>query len=166
MMPLSTRAAAQAILADLSEARVAMAHSVLETIAETRTVAGDAFGHVLGIVVEQAQADESRVSLEIKPHMLNPHGIAQGGVTYALADYAGGVAVFARLGSPNMVTQDMHLRYHGPARIGRITARAHVTYQGTRTITTYCSVHQNDTLIASATATFAILNPQEVAALT
>lgn len=156
---------AQAIWSSLDETRRAIARSVLETIAQAHTPPGDAFGYVLGIRIEEIQADGCVVSLDIKPHMLNPHGIAQGGVTYSLADYACGMAAFVRLGSANMVTQDMLLRYHGPARLGRVTARAQVLYKGTRTLTVTSVVQQNETLIASASATFAILTAQEVTAL-
>lgn len=156
---------AQAILSGLDEARQVIAGSVLATIAEAHTTPGDAFGHVLGIRIEALQVDDCVVSLDVRPHMLNPHGIAQGGVTYSLADYACGVAAFVRLGSANLVTQDMHLRYHGPARLGRLTARAQVLHKGTRTLTVTAVVQQNNTLIASASATFAILSVEEVMAL-
>ncbi len=158
-------AASHALLDTLSSTTAAVAHSVLETIAHGRAWPGDAFGHILGVVIEQAEAGSSLISLEVKPHLLNPHGIAHGGVTYALADYACGVAAYTRLGSLNLVTQDMHLRYHGPARPGSLQARAQAIYKGTRTITTQCQVMQQDTLIASASATFAILSDEERQAL-
>lgn len=161
-----TRSASHALLETLPPAAVAIAHSVLETIAHSHALPGDAFGHILGLEIEAAEGGRGVVSLEVKPHLLNPHGIAQGGVTYALADYACGLAAYTRLGVMNLVTQDMHLRYHGPARPGRLEARAEVVYTGTRTITTHCQVTQAAVLIASATATFAILTDAERQALT
>jgi acyl-coenzyme A thioesterase PaaI-like protein len=59
----------------------------------------------------------------------------------------------------------MQIRYHGPARPGAIVAKATVIHHGQRTITIQCTVTQNDTLIASVTATFAKLATTELAKL-
>jgi uncharacterized protein (TIGR00369 family) len=66
------------------------------------------------------------------------------------------------MGAPVFVTQDLQMRYHGPARMGEIIAEAEVVHLGKRTITTQCRITQNDILIASATGTFAILSEKEI----
>ncbi len=66
------------------------------------------------------------------------------------------------LGATGLVTQDLQIRYHGPARMGEIIAEAEVIHLGKRTITVQCRITQNDLLIASVTGTFAILSEREV----
>jgi uncharacterized protein (TIGR00369 family) len=139
--------------------------SALRTISETQSPGG-AFAQVLGIQFSDFADGRCTASLEVRPHLLNPHQIAHGGVTYALADFACGGAVLSALGAPRMVTQDMQIRYHGPARMGLVTAQAMVIHHGRRTLTAECRVTQNGVLVASATATFAILNESELSDLT
>lgn len=101
-------------------------------------------------------------SLEVKEHLLNPLGIAHGGVTFSLADSACGGAALSTLGAPRIVTQDLQIRYHGPVRPGELIAQAEVVHFGTRTITTQCRVTQKGILVATVSATFAILNEDEM----
>jgi acyl-CoA thioesterase len=150
------------LLLDSVPAESAMvARSALRTISETQSPGG-AFAQVLGVQFTDFADGRCTASLEVRPHLLNPHQIAHGGVTYALADFACGGAVSSALGAPRVVTQDMQIRYHGPARPGLITAQATVIYHGRRTLTAECRVTQNGVLVASATATFAILNESEL----
>jgi len=48
----------------------------------------DPFCHFLGINLLEVRPGYARLSLEIKPTMLNFHGVAHGGVIFALADAA------------------------------------------------------------------------------
>jgi acyl-CoA thioesterase len=138
-----------------------IALTALRTLSDSPSHAG-AFSQLIGIIFEEVGDGRCVASLEIKQHLLNPHGIAHGGVTYSLADSACGGAAVSALGAQRVVTQDMQIRYHGPARPGTIVAVAEVLHLGKRTITTSCLVTQNDIRIASITGTFAILNEQEV----
>jgi acyl-CoA thioesterase len=45
-------------------------------------------GPAFGIVIEEARAGYARVSMAVRADMLNSHGIAHGGMTFALADTA------------------------------------------------------------------------------
>jgi acyl-CoA thioesterase len=120
------------------------------------------FAQLLGMNFEKFDSGRCTVSVDVKEHLLNPHGIAHGGVTFSLADSACGGAAVSAIGEPRVVTQDMLIRYHGPVRLGRITANARVIHQGQRTITIDCRVAQGDVLVASVTATFAILTGDEL----
>lgn len=138
--------------------------SVLRTLSDAKPHGGP-YVRVLGLTFHEFHNGRCTASLEVKEHLLNPHGIAHGGVTFSLADSASGGAAASALGEARIVTQDMQIRYHGPARPGKIVAQAEVVHQGQRTITTSCRVTQNDVLIASVTATFAILSDKEVAVI-
>ncbi len=120
------------------------------------------FARLLGMNFEEMNSGRCTVSIDVNEHLLNPHGIAHGGVTFSLADSACGGAAVSAIGEPRVVTQDMLIRYHGPVRPGRITANARVIHQGQRTITVDCRVAQGEALVASVSATFAILSSREL----
>jgi acyl-CoA thioesterase len=141
-----------------------IALSALRTIDDTPAHAGP-LAQLLGIRFDEIGGGRCVTSLEVKHHLLNPHGIAHGGVAFALADTACGGALLSVLGQPGVVTQDVQIRYHGPARPGRITAAAELVYLGKRTATLHCRVSQDATLIATVSATYALLSAEELAEL-
>jgi acyl-CoA thioesterase len=141
-----------------------LAMAALRTIGETSNQAG-AFAQLLGMSFDEMVSGRCVATLQVQQHLLNPHGIAHGGVAFSLADSACGGAALSALGEPRILTQDMQIRYHGPARLGKIIAAAEVIHHGQRTITVQCQVHQAGSLIASVSATFAILTADELAAV-
>ena len=60
------------------------------------SVKGSAFNQFLGTEIEHSAEGESRVALDLEPHLLNRRGVAHGGVVSALLDTALGAAVLAR----------------------------------------------------------------------
>jgi acyl-CoA thioesterase len=138
-----------------------IALSALRSIDDSQSHAGP-FSQLLGITFHAFGEGRCKASLDIRHHLLNPLGIAHGGVAFSLADSASGGAAVSALGEPRIVTQDMQIRYHGPARLGIIVAEAEVLHHGQRTLTTICRVSQDEILIASVTATFAILSEEEL----
>lgn len=138
-----------------------IALSALRTIYDSSSHSG-AFAQLLGMKFHNLADGQCTASLEVKEHLLNPLGIAHGGVTFSLADSACGGAALSALGAPRIVTQDMAIRYHGPVRPGEIIARAEVVHLGSRTITTQCRVTQMEILVATVSATFAILDEDEM----
>lgn len=138
-----------------------IALSALRTIGDSPSHTGS-FSQLLGMKFHNLADGHCTASLEVKDHLLNPLGIAHGGVTFSLADSACGGAALSALGAPRMVTQDLQIRYHGPVHLGEIIAQAEVVHFGSRTITTQCRVTQMETLVATVSATFAILNDDEI----
>lgn len=161
--------ATQARLAALLDALPGETHdlatSFLSSLAEGSAQPGGPFARLLGVRFTALEGGRCTAELDVVPHLLNPLGIAHGGVAFALADYACGGAALSALGEPRFVTQDMQIRYHGPARAGRLVAAAGTVHKGSRTITTECRVTQNGILVASVTGTFAILSPAELAGI-
>src|SRR5215208_5689079 len=51
-------------------------------------LASEGTGPAWGITIEEAREGYARVSMQIRPEMLNGHGIAHGGMIFALADSA------------------------------------------------------------------------------
>ena len=64
---------------DANELAKRVAHAML---------AGEGTGPAWGIEIEEAREDYVRVSMVVRPDMLNSHGIAHGGMIFALADTA------------------------------------------------------------------------------
>lgn len=138
-----------------------IALSALRTLDE-KNMHGGPFSQLVGIKYLEFGDGRCKAALQVRQHLLNPLGIAHGGVTFSLADSTCGGAALSALGSPRLVTQDLQIRYHGPARMGELMAEAEVIHLGKRTITVQCRISQNDCLIASVNGTFAILSEQEV----
>ena len=147
-------------LDDLPPNTVAVAQSALDTLRQSDSpLVG--FVQLLGVQFESYGDGRCQSSLDVRPHLLNPLGIAHGAVTFALADTSCGLAAITALTRPNVVTQDMQIRYHGPVRPGRVTCTAEVVHKGQRTITTAARIVQDDNLVATVSGTFAILSQGE-----
>lgn len=63
------------------------ANTLAAKVAETM-LAAEGTGPAWGIVIEEARAGYCRLSMALRPDMLNGHGIAHGGMVFALADTA------------------------------------------------------------------------------
>jgi acyl-CoA thioesterase len=50
--------------------------------------AAEGTGAAWGIVIDEARAGYARLSMKVRPDMLNGHGIVHGGMVFALADTA------------------------------------------------------------------------------
>ncbi len=64
---------------DANELAAKVAHHML---------AAEGTGPAWGIVIEEARAGYARLSMVLRPDMLNGHGMAHGGMIFALADTA------------------------------------------------------------------------------
>jgi acyl-CoA thioesterase len=64
---------------DANELANRVAHAML---------AGEGTGPAWGITIEEAREDYARLSMVVRADMLNSHGIAHGGMVFALADTA------------------------------------------------------------------------------
>ena len=138
-----------------------IAHSALLALSRTGYRQASPFALLLGIEIHLAQDGQCEGEMEVLTHLLNTHGIAHGGVTFAFGDHVLGFAALSALNDPRIVTQDMQIRYHGPAHSGKIICRAETVHVGSRTITVEGKVYQGETLIASLTGTYAILSRGE-----
>jgi uncharacterized protein (TIGR00369 family) len=138
-----------------------LATAALQTLSENQNSALGGFTRLLGLHFGLTPEGLHEATLEVRPHLLNQLGIAHGGVPFSLVDTVCGWAALMRLGEGGrVVTQDLHYRYHGPAKLGTIRATAELIHHGTRTMVLQGRVYQEDVLIGSATATFAILTTQ------
>ena len=142
-----------------------IAHSALLALSRTNHRHASPFAHLLGIQITDGADGKASGEMEVLGHLLNTHGIAHGGVTFAFGDHVLGMAAVTAKNNPRIVTQDMQIRYHGPARSGKITCQAQTIHAGSRTIVVEGKVFQGELLVASLTGTYAILSSEETSKL-
>lgn len=115
----------------------------------------------LGFTIEKG-AGESTASLELDTRHRNPNGIAHGAVPFALMDTAMGAAVMSVV-APGQIcaTIEMHTRFIAGAATGTLIAHAKVTSAGRTIVHVEArTTDGSERLIASATASFAVITPR------
>jgi len=86
----------------------------------------------MGITVDKVREGFSMLSMEVRPEMLNGHGVCHGGFIFALADTAFAYACNSR-DSVNLA-QSCSIEFISPARAGeRLAATARQHFQANRT---------------------------------
>jgi uncharacterized protein (TIGR00369 family) len=80
------------------------------------------FAELLGIRVAHHEPGRARLELDLRPELMNSHGVAHGGVVMTLADIALAVAALTLEGGANgAVTIELKVSFMGPA-VGRLVA--------------------------------------------
>jgi acyl-CoA thioesterase len=114
----------------------------------------------LGFSIERGEGS-AVAALTLDARHLNPNGIPHGAVPFTLMDTAMGAAVMTVVEPPNLcATIEMHTRFHATARGDELRAEATVLAAGRRII--HLEARTLDglgRLVASATASFAVLEP-------
>src|SRR3954454_13918481 len=104
-------------------------------------LAGEGTGPAWGVKIEEVREDYARISIVVRADMLNSHGIAHGGMIFALADTAfayvcngtnqATVAAQASIVFLNkvqegetLVAEDMEVAHEGRAGVTRVAVRA------------------------------------------
>jgi len=89
-------------------------------------LAGEGTGPAWGIRIEEAREDYARISMVVRADMLNSHGIAHGGMIFALADSAFAYACNSR--NVKTVAQSGSIVFLDAGRAGeRLVAEARET---------------------------------------
>ena len=114
----------------------------------------------LGFALEN-RGGQSIAVLEISGIHLNPNGVVHGAVPVAMMDTTMGDAVMNTFDDDRRcATIEMQTRYHRPVAAGTLTATAEVITAGRRVVHLRAETRDdNDRLVASATASFAIIEP-------
>jgi acyl-CoA thioesterase len=114
----------------------------------------------LGFALENRDGHSIAV-LEISDVHLNPNGVVHGAVPFTMMDTAMGGAVMNTIDDGRRcATIEMQTRYHRPVAAGTLTATAEVVTAGRRVVHLRAETRDgDDRLVASATASFAIIEP-------
>ncbi len=114
------------------------------------------FARLLGIEVQELERGRATLALDLRPELLQNHGIVHGGVTASLIDTASAFATLTVL-EPDQATTtvDLTIHYLRPLNHGRITANASVLKAGRRVIVASVEVlDAAQTLAATAITTY------------
>lgn len=114
-----------------------------------------AFPRLAGVEVDEIQPGKAVFHLDVGGHHMNGSGAVHGGVHATLMDSAMAVALIA-LGLRVSTTQ-MTVHYLGPVTGPRIVCTAQLIHRTRRTALAEARIHDGDTLIALATASFHII---------
>lgn len=98
------------------------------------------FWGYLGCELVSISEDEAVVKLDVQSHHLNMLGIVNGGVTSSLIDNTMGMLTMAAKPEVWMVTTHLNIHYVSPLNRGIIIVRASLIHAGTRTLTCYAEV--------------------------
>lgn len=116
----------------------------------------EGYGKLLGITIERGEA-RARSSIQVRPELLNPHGVLHGGVMYSLADQAMGAAVYSLLEeAESCATIEIKIVYIAPVAEGQVECEARVVNKGRRVAVLEADVQNGGRMVAKALGTFAI----------
>lgn len=133
-------------------------------IDEIKRVGRDAnpFFTLMGIVVDEFGDGRARLTMDVRPDMLNGAGWLQGGVYVALADEAIALALYTLLDeNERIATIDEHTSFIKGVNAGRIVATGRVIRKGRRVAFADGEVRSaaDDTLLTRTSTSFAVIGP-------
>ena len=114
------------------------------------------YAQLLGIQLEKLAAGEATLTMAIRPHLLQNHGVVHGGATASLIDSATAFAILTLLEPDERVTTvDLTISYLRVAREGQMKATARVVRKGRRLLTVSAEATNSEgTLLATALSTY------------
>ncbi|MCM2466397.1 PaaI family thioesterase [Methanoculleus oceani] len=131
-------------------------------IDELKRVGRDAnpFFTLMGIEVGEFGDGCARLTMEVRPDMLNGAGWLQGGIYVALADEAIALALYTLLAeNERIATIDEHTSFIKGVNVGTIAATGRVIRKGRRVAFADGEVRSaaDDTLLARTSTSFAVI---------
>lgn len=116
----------------------------------------------LGFSIEYGEKN-AVASLTLDERHMNPNAVAHGAVAFTLMDTAMGAAVMSVVPDGcHCATIEFHTRFHRGASEGELFAEANVLTAGRRVV--HLEARTTDSqgrLVASATASFAVIQPRD-----
>jgi acyl-CoA thioesterase len=118
------------------------------------------FAELIGLQMDGHFVNASDCSLEVAPHLLNPHGVLHGAVMYALADTGMGGALMPNLDKGQIcATIEIKFNYFQAVREGRLHCHTTIVNRGKTVANMESRLYVEDKLVASANGTYAIFTP-------
>jgi acyl-CoA thioesterase len=116
----------------------------------------------LGFSIEYGE-ERAVASLTLDERHMNPNAVAHGAVAFTLMDTAMGAAVMSVVPEGcYCATIEFHTRFHRGATDGELFAEATVLTAGRRVVHLEARTTDGDgRLVASATASFAVIEPRD-----
>jgi len=112
-----------------------------------------------GAALKNFSKGEAQVELHVQPYHLQHKGFIHGGVISTLMDNTGWYAAVSNLEEGfSAVTMEIKINYLKPALGKYLLASASIKRQGRTTSFVTIELHDEDTLVAYATGTYAIIS--------
>ena len=90
------------------------------------------FIHHMGLVLDEVDTGEARMSITIESHHLQQNGFMHGGVTATLLDVVTGIAAYTAVPKEkNVVTADLKVSYLNPSTSKKVFAIGRIKKAGT-----------------------------------
>lgn len=115
------------------------------------------FADLIGLTFESTEPGRSRCRVSIRPDLLNPHGVVNGAVAYALADTGMGGALYPLLGrDESCATIEIKIVYLASVAEGDLLCDTHVVRKGSRVAVLESEIRESDRLVAKALGTYSV----------
>lgn len=117
------------------------------------------FGELIGLEVTEANDGVAVIRIEVRPELLNSHGVLHGGVLFSMADTSMSAAVMSLLDEAELCEPiEIHIRILAPCKDGTVTSVTEVIGRGKRVMQLESRITDaSGRLIATATGAFAVL---------
>ncbi len=100
-------------------------------------------------------------ALEVRPELLNPHGVIHGGALFSLADTVMGAALHTTLApGEHCATVEIKIHFLQPVSKGKIRCRTRLVHRGSRIAVLESHLSVGRLQVAQALGTFAIFAPR------
>ena len=120
------------------------------------------FVQLIGVEIVEVEPDRSLLRLELRPEMLNPHGLVHGGALFTLADNAAGCA--SSTDGRTYVTQGGDIHFLHTQASGAVWAEALVKHRGRSTVLVEVTLTgEEGRLLATASFTYFCVDGSEIA---
>ena len=131
----------------------------MDRLVELNLPGTNPFRELVGFMFTQCDDGKCCAELELRDHHLHSGGVVQGGVAFTMADSTMATALSDTL-EPGQFTATIELKmsYLAPVREGVLRCESWIVRRGRRVAFAESKVSAGDTLIATATASFAIID--------
>jgi uncharacterized protein (TIGR00369 family) len=133
----------------------------------TNKIGGNHFTNHIGFSIHTIKPGFIEGSLDLKQHHLQQMEFVHGGVTATLSDIVAGFAAFTLVKKgQGVVTVDLKISYLNPGQGEKLTAKGYVIKAGSKLFFCESEIYaikgNTSTLIAKASATMALVNPEDI----
>jgi acyl-CoA thioesterase len=120
------------------------------------------FADLVGLRFTACGEGRCSAEVDVREDLFHPGGIVHGGVAFALADSTMATGLLATLeGAQIASTIELKISFLAPVREGIMLAESWIVKRGRRIAFAEAKVTCGDTLVATATATFAIVDKKQ-----
>lgn len=118
------------------------------------------FGKLIGLKIKHQGKNDSTLTLDVTPDLLNPQHVVHGAVLYALADTGMGAALYPSLNEGELcATIEIKMNYFAPVYDGSLVCSTQVINRGKKVAHLESELKQGDKLVAKASGNYAIFTP-------